>query len=179
MTAQAFTGAMRTTTTPSLSTVPDVRFGGAVGLLFAATAVCQHLVPTADGGLVLATIVALTSLTLPARYAVGLAASAWALLTGFFVNVGGQLTFSSDDVRRALVLVVVATVAATLGKVSAHRGTRTSSRPWMHSIRSSLPGPIESPSSCRGVSTAARTTTVRPVIRWTSSSLRERRASTR
>ncbi len=32
------------------------------------------------------------------------------------------------------------------------RGTRTSSRPWMHSMCSSRPGPIESPSSWRGVS---------------------------
>src|SRR3712207_7532923 len=49
----------------------------------------------------------------------------------------------------------------------------------MHSMRSSRPGPMESPSSWRGVSAEARTTTVRPVIRLTRSSVRGCLVSTR
>ena len=63
--------------------------------------------------------------------------------------------------------------------VPGQRGTRTRSRPWMHSMCSSRPGPTESPSSWRGVSAAARIDTVRPVIRLIVSSVCGRLASTR
>jgi hypothetical protein len=189
---------MHGTHPPSLWTLAELRFGTAVGLEFAATAVCRHLT-TGAAGIVLGTVVVGGAFLLPWRYAGGLAVTAWAFLTGFVVNTGGQLSFGPDDARHlvdlaaAAVLVSCAVAIARIGAWSTHSqphrripaahgaylGTRTSSRPWMHSMRSSLPGPIESPSSWRGVSTAARTTTVWPVIRLTRSSVRGRRASTR
>ena len=67
----------------------------------------------------------------------------------------------------------------TVQSVPGQRGTRTSRRPWMHSMRSSRPGPIESPSSWRGVSVGGADHDEAPVIRLTSSSVCLRFSSTR
>lgn len=112
---------MTSPSSPSLWSEPEVRFGAAAGLLFAATAVCRHL-PTTEGALVLGAIVAGGALTLPARYAAGLGVAAWAFLTGFVFNAGGQLTFTAGDVRRAVMLVVAASVVACVA--GAHRRSR-------------------------------------------------------
>ena len=62
---------------------------------------------------------------------------------------GGRGLYWEGPDGHWLEIITAATAAAA---DSRQRGTRTSSRPWTHCIRSSRPGPMESPSSWRGVS---------------------------
>ena len=162
----------------SLTDVAAVRFGVAGLAVVAVTTTCRLLHPGL-GHVVLAYAAATWALclVLPWAYAAGIGATAWACLTGFVVNELGQLTFARSDLLRLLLLMSVALGGAAVSIVrhetvvrgetgrpfrdglSGQRGTRTSRRPWRHSIRSSRPGPTESPSSWRGVSAEARTTT--------------------
>jgi hypothetical protein len=93
-----------------------------VGILFGTTAVCMRLgLDTATSGLVLATVAISASLLLPLRYAAPLGLVAWAFLTGFIVNLGGQLSFAGDDAPRAAVLVLAAAFASLAARVSDRR----------------------------------------------------------
>lgn len=104
-----------TSRTPSLMVLPEVRFGFAEAAVLVAATVCHDLGVSVQVGLVLlALVVVVSAAYLPPRFTVVVALSAWAFLTGFVVNAGGQLSFHPADLDRMGVLVLVALLAATL-----------------------------------------------------------------
>ncbi|MCW2793540.1 MAG: hypothetical protein JWO76_2638 [Nocardioides sp.] len=111
---------MSSTPHPSLWSLPGVGFASAAGLELAATAVCRQL-PAPAGGLVLVAIGVGGSLLLPWRYAVALAVTTWAFLTGFVVHDGGQLTFTPGDLRHAAALVGAAALVSRVATLARHR----------------------------------------------------------
>ena len=113
------------TRTPSLTDLPEVRFGFAeAALLVAATACCRLDVGVPYGLVLLAAITAVACAILPPRFSAGVAVSAWAFLTGFVVHVGGQLTFGGTDLERMGFLVLVALLAAAAAAVVPRGGRR-------------------------------------------------------
>ena len=107
------------TQTPWLTDLPEVRLGLAEGGVLAAVTVCVRLgvgVPVALA--VLAGLAAAASPALPRRFSAVVALSAWAFLTGFLVNAGGQLTLHAADLQRMGILVTTALLAGTVPALS-------------------------------------------------------------
>lgn len=111
---------IRQINSPTLGDVPQVRFAVVNGVVFLTATVCHVLrvgVPT--GAVAMGSLLVLSCLALPVRYAAATGLCAWAFLTGFVVNTGGQLTFAHDDLTRMLLLVAVGVLtssARTLGQ---------------------------------------------------------------
>jgi hypothetical protein len=97
---------------PGLGTLPQVRTAALAGASFVAVTVAHvaHAAPV-DGLLVAAVLVVVAACLLPLRHVVVVATTGWALVTGFVVNAGGQLTDHGPDLVRLAVLVAVAVVA--------------------------------------------------------------------
>lgn len=90
-----------------------VRAGWAgAGMLILAAVFVQADVGLLTGLLGYLAACGLAALALPVRYAVLVGLTGWAFLTGFVVNVGGQLTFAGGDLRHlALLLALPAAVS--------------------------------------------------------------------
>jgi hypothetical protein len=56
----------------------------------------------------------LAALALPLRYAVLTGLTGWAFLTGFVVNVDGQLTFGAGDLRHLALLLALSSAVSVL-----------------------------------------------------------------
>lgn len=111
------------TRTPSLTDLPEVRFGFAEAALLVVATACSRLDVGVPVGLVmLGGITAVACVVLPLRFSVGVGLSAWAFLTGFVVHVGGQLTFGAADLERMGFLVLVALLAAAAAAAVQHGG---------------------------------------------------------
>ncbi|MBO0691764.1 MAG: hypothetical protein J2P58_02605 [Acidimicrobiaceae bacterium] len=97
----------------SLWRVFAVRAGVAAGAMFVLAAVFTSLQVGLLVGLVgYVACCGLAALALPLRYAVLTGLTGWAFLTGFVVNVDGQLTFAPADLRHlALLLALSAAVS--------------------------------------------------------------------
>ncbi|MFC4785739.1 hypothetical protein ACT8ZV_14770 [Nocardioides sp. MAHUQ-72] len=106
---------------PRLTGLPEVRFGLAEAAVVVTATVCHRVGADARTGTVALAVVAVAScLTLPARFTVGVALSAWAFLTGFLVHAGGQLTFRTADLDRlGLLLLLCLAATATSAAVRA------------------------------------------------------------
>ena len=100
--------------TPTLTDLPEVRFGLAEAAVLVAATACHVLDVAPRVGLVLLALVVVGSAAyLPTRFSMAVAVSAWAFLTGLVVHVGGQLTFRAADLDRLGLLVLVASLAAS------------------------------------------------------------------
>ncbi len=71
---------------------------------------------------------AIAALSVPFGYAALLGLSGWGLLTGFVVNVGGQLTFAATDLDHLAVLVTLSVAVAVLRPQRASRMRAARSR---------------------------------------------------
>lgn len=92
-----------------------VRAGACAVALFVLAAVFARLQVTVAVGLV-AYIAAcgLAALVLPLRYALLLGLTGWGFLTGFVVNVGGELTFAVGDLRDLGLLLALPAAVSVL-----------------------------------------------------------------
>lgn len=101
------------TRVPALVAEPEIRFGLAHGVLIVILLVgaAGHL-PTPLVGLAMLVTVLGVAGGQRLGLAIFLGISQWAMVTGFFVHVRGQLTFAPGDLVR-LALFVTVTVIAT------------------------------------------------------------------
>jgi hypothetical protein len=117
---------MNRATPHALREVPEVRFGLAQAAVLVAATLCERLgADVATGTVVLTGVAAAGSVRLPLRLAALVGLSAWAFVTGFVVNAGGQLTFGAADLDRLVLVELVALVAAVVARPSAHVDVRS------------------------------------------------------
>lgn len=99
----------------SLWTVAAVRAGTVAGAMFTLAAVFTQVgIGIVTGLVAFAGCCGLGALALPLRYATLTGLTGWALLTGFVVNVGGQLTFDAGDLRHLALLLALSCAASVL-----------------------------------------------------------------
>ena len=117
-----------------VASVPAARAALGAGAVTVVTAVGKILGLGLGDLPVLAVVVGATAIVVPLGYALLVATTGWAMLTGFAVNTGGRLTFSGADLRHLALLAAVAAGAWALGS---RRTTRTLPAP----VRSVRPAP--------------------------------------
>lgn len=98
-----------------MSDEAGVRFAAAeAALALTAVTTAALALPTATRLVVLGAVVVVAALVLPWAAALGAAATAWAVWTGFAEHHLGQLTLAPGDLERLAVLVAVATAGVVL-----------------------------------------------------------------
>jgi hypothetical protein len=128
----------------SISDLPEVRLSVANAAIFVAATVCHVLrTDVRAGALAVGGVLLLSCLVLPVRYAAASGLCAWAFLTGFVVNAGGQLTFDRDDLARMLVLVAAGVLGSSVvsdghGQRRHPKAPNTDARP--SPVKTSAPG---------------------------------------
>lgn len=112
-----------------VASVPAARAALGAGAVTVVTAVGKALGLGLGDLPVLAVVVGVTAIVVPLGYALLVAATGWAMLTGFAVNTGGRLTFSGADLRHLALLAAVAAGAWALGARRALRAPVRGVRP--------------------------------------------------
>lgn len=113
----------------SLWGVAAVRGGAAVGVMFALAAVLTQLsVGVATGVTAYAAGCGLSALALSIGWACAVGLSGWAFLTGFVVNVGGQLTFTHRDLEHLALLLALSAAVSLLRPRGSVRRTDSEAR---------------------------------------------------
>lgn len=122
-----------------VASVPAVRAALGAAAVTVATAVVSRIGPGAIDLPALLVVVAATALTVPIGYALLVAITGWAMLTGFVVNAAGTLTFHRDDLGHLALLVAAAVAASALAGRTAGAVTPRASAPLRAATRADSP----------------------------------------
>jgi hypothetical protein len=113
-----------------LRAIPEVRAALGFLVLFLGTPLAQRAPGGTDAALLgAAVIVAVTAALVPLRLAALVAASGWALVTGFLVNGDGSLTFGHTDLAHLAVLLGAAVTVRVCARGDRRSRHRTASAP--------------------------------------------------